>query len=243
MNEPADLLRQLAAIADDVGSVMAPADARQELAAACRTARIALAAESVSVARLDGDELVYEAADGTGAIAIVGLRLPLTRGIASYVVRSGQSLVVEQVEHDPRFARDVAERVGYVPTSMVVTPIVDGRGKSLGVLSVLDRGRDSGDALAVASAVADQVALVLPRVDVAVRLAPLLFQAVAELLDDDHAEVALAVRGAAGDEPDELAELATLLAELRDATPEVRAAAVRIVSELTNFARSARRRR
>ena len=79
----------------------------------------------MSIARLHDDELVYEAADGAGGDAITGVRLPTSRGIAGYVARTGQSLVVDQVQSDPRFARDVAERVGYLPTSLIVVPVVD----------------------------------------------------------------------------------------------------------------------
>ncbi len=240
---PDDLLTRLAAIADDVGLVLAPVEVRRQLTAVCRTARVALGAESASVARLDGDALLYEAADGTGADAVVGLRLPLTRGIASYVARSGQSLVVEQVDRDPRFARDIAERVGYVPTSMLVTPIVDARGDVLGVLSVLDRTREGGDVLAVASAVAEQAALVLPQIDVVVRLAPLFFDALADAVGVDDPDLAQAIRTSTGDTPDALAELAALVAELRELAPEARAVAVRIVSEFTRFNTTSRRRR
>ena len=61
-----DLIGQLAAVIDDIGVIAAPADAVQELTALCRITRVATAGASVSVARLDGSELVYEAADGAG---------------------------------------------------------------------------------------------------------------------------------------------------------------------------------
>ena len=41
--------------------------ARRQLGALCETVRVALGAAACSVARLDGDALVYEAAAGAGA--------------------------------------------------------------------------------------------------------------------------------------------------------------------------------
>ena len=179
MTTRADLLRRLAAVADDLGSIKAPMEGRRQLQAVCRAARLALDAAAVSIARLDGDTLVYEAADGQGQ-AVVDTRLPISRGIAGYVARTSQALIIEQVSGDPRFARDIAERVGYVPESILATPIVDERGDVMGVLYVLDRGRHAGDTLAIASAFADQASLLLPHIDLTVRLAPVLFAALAD---------------------------------------------------------------
>lgn len=243
MNEPEHALHRLAAIADDLGRVLAPVAPLRQLTAMCHTARLGLGGASASIARLDDDALVYEAADGVGADAIIGLRLPLTRGLASYVARTGQSLVVEQVERDPRFARDVADRVGYVPNSMVITPIVDERGLVLGALSILDRSRGDGDALQVASSIADEAALVLPQLDVAARFSPLFFGALAEIVADDEPDLAAALRTAADEPTGSFADLATMLAELGELPSEARAVAVRIVSEFTRFASAPRRRR
>ena len=130
----------------------------------------------------------------TGGEAIVDTRLPISRGIAGYVARTCQALIIEQVAGDPRFARDIAERVGYVPDSILATPIVDGRGDVMGVLSVLDRGRHTGDTLALASAFADQASFLLPHIDLTVRLAPVLFAALADAIDHSDHDLAGALR-------------------------------------------------
>lgn len=243
MTVRADLLRRLAAVADDLGAIAAPVEGRKQLQALCRTARLALDTGSVSVARLDGDTLVYEAADGRGDANITGTRLPTSRGIAGYVARTGQALIIEQVAGDPRFARDVAERVGYVPDSILATPIVDDRGDVIGVLSVLDRGRQGTDTLAIASAFADQAALVLPRIDLAVRLAPILLAAVADAVARSDQDLAGALRRQAERLPDDTVDLAALLAELRGLNPDARTAAVQVLREFVKFAATVRRRR
>ena len=243
MTTRADLLRRLAAVADDLGTIAAPAEARRQLKALCCAARLALDTGSVSVARLQGDTLVYEAADGRGDELIVGTLLPTSQGIAGYVARTGQALIIDQVARDPRFAREVAERVGYVPDSILATPIVDDRGDVIGVLSVLDRRRQGNDTLAIASAFADHAALVLPQIDLAIRLAPILLSAVADAVGRSDDDLAGALRRQAKRLPDDTAELAALLADLHNLSPDARAAAVRVVGEFVKFASTVRRRR
>ena len=243
MSTRADLLRRLAEVADDLGSIEAPLEGRRQLQALCRAARLALDSGSVSVARLDGDTLVYEAADGQGGEAIVDTRLPISRGIAGYVARTCQALIIEQVAGDPRFARDIAERVGYVPDSILATPIVDERGDVMGVFSVLDRGRHGGDTLAIASAFADHASLLLAHIGLTVRLAPVLFAALADTIGRGDQDLAGALRRQAAQLPDDTLELAALLAELRTLNPAARASAVRLLSEFANFAATVRRRR
>jgi signal transduction protein with GAF and PtsI domain len=125
--------------------------------------RTALGAVSCSVALVVDDALHYVAASGRGADGILGVRLPLGRGIAGYAAASGQTIEVDQVTADPRFARDVAERTGYVPGAVLVAPIVGASGDVLGVLSILDRDRDrhdGGQALQLAGQIAGVAAVV-----------------------------------------------------------------------------------
>ncbi len=110
----------------------------RELGDLCRTARDHFDAAACSVARLDGERLRYLAADGAGADRIVGTELTTDRGIGGYVAQTGQALTIDRPEDDARFARDVADRTGYLPGSMMVLPILDEAGDVLGILTVLD---------------------------------------------------------------------------------------------------------
>lgn len=96
------------------------------------------AACSCAVVDDEGSALTYVAADGVGAAEIVGVELPVGRGIAGFAALAGQPIAVRDVATDPRFARDVAERTHYVPTSILVAPMFDSAGDVLGVVSVLD---------------------------------------------------------------------------------------------------------
>ncbi|PWJ54612.1 GAF domain-containing protein [Quadrisphaera granulorum] len=97
----------------------------------------------VAVVEPDEEHLVFRAASGRETQGVVGLRLPVGRGVAGWVVSSGQGIAVEDVRADPRFARDVAEQTGYVPASILAAPLpaAAGTDEALGVVEVLDRRR------------------------------------------------------------------------------------------------------
>ncbi len=95
-------------------------------------------ASSIMLHDSDASELVFAAVSGEGSKHLVGTRMPAARGIAGWVLSARQPVVLEDVAADPRFARDVAESTGYVPSGLMAVPLLlDDR--ALGVLSVLDR--------------------------------------------------------------------------------------------------------
>jgi signal transduction protein with GAF and PtsI domain len=113
---------------------------RRVMEAIVRTAAGMFDAAACSIALTDpsSGELVYEAAWGAGATEVVGLRLAPGVGMAGAVVASGEGAVVPECRKDPRFARQVAAKTGYVPYTMVVAPLVRD-GTAIGVISLLDR--------------------------------------------------------------------------------------------------------
>jgi len=113
---------------------------RRVMEAIVRTAAGMFDAAACSIALTDpaSGELVYEAAWGAGGAEVVGLRLPPGAGLAGTVVASGEGVVVPECRKDPRFARQVAAKTGYVPYTMVVSPLVRD-GQTIGVISLLDR--------------------------------------------------------------------------------------------------------
>jgi GAF domain-containing protein len=103
------------------------------------TARAAFKSAACSVAELDpaGASLVFRAADGAGAAEIVGVSIPVARGIAGWAVVSGQAIAVSDVARDERFDADTAESTGYVPTVILAAPVIFD-GDAIGVIEVLD---------------------------------------------------------------------------------------------------------
>jgi GAF domain-containing protein len=103
-------------------------------------ARAIFGAKASSIFLLDeaADELVFAAVAGEEEQFLVGRRMPASSGIAGWVASSRTPLVLEDVQSDPRFARDVAEDTGYVPSGMMAVPLLEEE-RVLGVLQVLDR--------------------------------------------------------------------------------------------------------
>ncbi len=113
---------------------------RALLSAIVEVARSIFGAKASSILLLDEEteELVFEAVVGEGEDTLLGTRFPAGTGIAGWVLATRTPLVIEDVQDDPRFARDVAEDTGYVPKGLMAAPLLHEEG-ALGVLSVLDR--------------------------------------------------------------------------------------------------------
>ena len=78
---------------------------------------------------------------------LVGKRFPSSTGIAGWVLVTRQPLVVEELDKDPRFAREAAESTGFVPKGLMAVPLLH-EDRTLGVLEVLDRPQKAAFSLA-----------------------------------------------------------------------------------------------
>ena len=119
-------------------SVARPSVPPAVLETAVRAAAAVFGATATSIAFLDGDELVYESAWGAGADEIVGVRLAPGEGIAAHVAASGRAEAVPNCREDPRWAREIALGIGYIPHTMLVVPLGPPE-RPFGVLQILDR--------------------------------------------------------------------------------------------------------
>ena len=122
---------------------------RELLGAIVEVARSIFGARASSILLLDEEteELVFEAVVGEGEGDLLGMRFPAGHGIAGWVLATRTSLVIEDVREDPRFASDVAEGTGYVPSGLMAAPLLHEE-RALGVLEVLDRPEQSDFSLA-----------------------------------------------------------------------------------------------
>lgn len=128
-------------------------------------ARAIFAAAASSVFLLDdaAGELVFQAVAGEGEDFLVGARFPAHRGIAGWVVSSGQAMIADDLANMPTFARDLAESTRYVPNALMAAPLVSDQ-RVLGVLEVLDptpRSRADLKDLDLLSLFANQAAIAL----------------------------------------------------------------------------------
>ena len=247
----ADLLAELAQAAADLGPALGVPDADALLASVCATARLAFGAAACSVAEADEDawELRYRACDGAGADEVLGMVIPMETGLAGFVATSGLALSVEEAQADPRFARDVAERTGYVPNAILSVPLVDDAGDVVGVFSVLDRDEalvPADRALDLATRFAEQASLAL-RVGRATRtMGTVLLEAVAAAVEEGDRDLAAALRLQAADRRSphrDVAAIAARLAELRVLAPALATTAGKVLDELLVYAEAARGRR
>lgn len=135
MSEKSELHSAVAA-----GIVGSEESFRALLSAIVEVARAIFGAKASSILLLDpeADELVFEAVVGEGEESLLGVRFPAGKGIAGWVLATRTPLVIEDVRTDPRFASDVAEDTGYVPSGLMAAPLLHDE-DSLGVLEVLDR--------------------------------------------------------------------------------------------------------
>jgi diguanylate cyclase (GGDEF)-like protein len=97
-------------------------------------------AEGWSVLLLDHErrELVFEAAAGEAGKKLLGLRLQIGQGVAGWVARYGQSLIVPYVTKDPRFYSGVDKKTKFITKSILCVPMRS-RDKIIGVVEVVNK--------------------------------------------------------------------------------------------------------
>jgi GAF domain-containing protein len=189
---------------------------RELLRSVVEVARAIFAAKASSILLLDeeANELVFEAVVGEGEQDLLGKRFPAGTGVAGWVLATRTPLVLEDVERDPRFAKDVAEDTGYVPQGLMAVPLLHDE-RALGVLEVLDRqARFTLEEMELLGLFALQAAIALD-----------LLQRARE------SESALAGEG-------ELAVVARVAAALQDLGEDDRPAAMRLLSALDDVLRA-----
>jgi diguanylate cyclase (GGDEF)-like protein len=86
----------------------------------------------------DRDELVFAATETLRENAVVGLRLPPSTSLASWVARSGEAVVVNDVRNDPRFYPEI-DRVTHFTTRNLLSVPLYRRSRVIGVLEVANR--------------------------------------------------------------------------------------------------------
>jgi len=122
----------------DLGAMIAGEVELDDLLAtfATRVAR-ALGADRATLWLIDGatDEIRSRVAT---LPELSELRVPQGYGVVGHVAKTGELVNIRDVPADPRWAEEIAQKIGYRTTSMLTAPIVR-RGQIRGVLQVLNK--------------------------------------------------------------------------------------------------------
>lgn len=97
-------------------------------------------AEAGSLLLLDeaAQELYFEVALGEKGEGVREIRLKVGQGIAGYVAQTGEPVIINDCQNDPRFSRQADKKSGFVTRNMVCVP-VKARDKLLGVLQAINK--------------------------------------------------------------------------------------------------------
>ncbi|MBI4051849.1 MAG: GAF domain-containing protein [Elusimicrobia bacterium] len=73
------------------------------------------------------------------------IRIPIGKGIAGYVAKSGEPINIKDAYQDMRFSQEQDKATGYKTNNMLVTPLKNRGGEPLGVFQVLNKKKGSFD--------------------------------------------------------------------------------------------------
>ncbi len=108
------------------------------------TQLLGVSAASVALCDEARSDLSFAAASGAGAQFILGRRLALGRGIAGWVAKNGDPLMVPDVTRDSRFFDEFDRDSGFTTNSILCVPLRT-KGQTIGVIEVMNKGSGSFD--------------------------------------------------------------------------------------------------
>ena len=97
------------------------------------------AAASILLVNEEEEALEFKVAFGPSDQDIIGTKFPYDKGIAGYVFMTGQPITTSNVREDKRFNQDFAKSTGYIPSSILATPLISSDDRVIGVMEVLDK--------------------------------------------------------------------------------------------------------
>ncbi|MFN2138789.1 MAG: GAF domain-containing protein [Candidatus Promineifilaceae bacterium] len=195
----------------------------------------------------EGESLLFRVAVGQNPYNVLGMKIPINKGIAGYVAMTGQPIAVSSTEQDARFYASFAKSTGYVPQSILASPLLSGE-RVIGVLEVLDKIDAASFGLqdmelmglfARQAALAIEQAQRLEQAGEALRSGLQRIAAEEGLAEDGPLRVALAERTPSASAAD-IQVLAELFNDINALGSAERQAAIKILSALAELGRSKR---
>ena len=105
-----------------------------------KKSQIVMQAESASMMLVieETNELEFKIVLGPKASEVKPFRLPIGKGIAGWVAKSGKPVLIPDCYSDPRFDPSFDKRSGYRTRTMLTVPMLY-KAKTLGVMSIINR--------------------------------------------------------------------------------------------------------
>ncbi len=204
-----------------------------------------------SILLVNEEEQVLEFRVACGPVGqnLVGTKYPLDKGIAGYVVMTGQPIATSHVDQDARFDREFAKSTGYVPESILATPLLSGD-RTIGVMEVLDKvdaasfGMQDMELLGI---FARQAALAIDQSQQLSKIEQALIQGLKRLATadpgQDSSEIAAVLDEVEPGSMPELLELARLFGEISELGEAERRACLQVLQVFAEYRRTATKRR
>jgi putative methionine-R-sulfoxide reductase with GAF domain len=131
---------ELSAVASLSRSMAAASSPRDALVRLMITIRDLFGIEAGTLYRLDraASQLIFEVVIGPHQETLYQQRLPIDRGLAGWVVRNSEPLLIPDVRRDPRFEGMFDNQSGFQTRSILCVPLIV-RGEVCGVIQLINK--------------------------------------------------------------------------------------------------------
>ena len=183
IEEKTERLALLSRLGQILNSTLDPKEVRRR---AMEAATQLMEAEVGSLLLIDEEknQLYFEVALGNKEEAIKTMTLHMGEGIAGWVAKNGEPLIINAPEKDSRFFKGVDERTEFKTNNIICVP-VKVKEKAIGVLEAMNKkggGFDEED-LSLFTSLSDQVAIALDNARLYQELEEMFFQTAESLSD------------------------------------------------------------
>ncbi len=239
-------IRRLLQAIEAGGRAVLPRSSDELLNSIVEAARRIFRAAAASIALVDDKKqtLDFKVSVGAGNENVVGMSIPMGKGIVGYVAMTGQPIAVSNLQQDARFAKDFAQSTGYVPRSILATPLLRGD-RVIGVMEVLDKidapsfGMQDMELLGI---FAHQAAIAIFQSQQIEMVGDSLVRGLRRLVEEDAAvesdELAQALEGVDRGEMVDLLALADLFNDLSGLGEEEQKTCLKIMAAFADYVRS-----
>jgi GAF domain-containing protein len=207
------------------------------------------AAASILLVNEAEEALEFKVNFGSADHDLVGTKFPYDKGIAGYVFMTGQPIATSNVREDKRFDQDFAKSTGYVPNSILATPLISADDRIIGVMEVLDKIDESSfdmQDMELMALFAQQAALAIDQSQQTETITDTLINGLRRLAeeDGDSAELtdALKYSMSGSDSSTEIMELADLFFDISQLGAAERKACLKILNVFSEYRKSHSRR-